>query len=202
MFERLELTDKKDLKLLEQIKKERSRIKLTEEITCRKANADDIEDIMLIVRQARNYLKKHRVDQWQGDYPTQQAFEDSIENGECYAVMYGKSLAGVFCMTDTPEPDYDSITDGYWHGQGKYCTVHRLAVEAKFRGTGMSDKMFAFAEEAAIEKGAECMRVDTHRKNKAMQQLVRRIGYTYRGNVTVTSEQGHDPARQAFEKKL
>jgi|GEM_PF-3345184 len=166
------------------------------------ANADDIEDIMLIVRQARNYLKKHRVDQWQGDYPTQQAFEDSIENGECYAVMYGKSLAGVFCMTDTPEPDYDSITDGYWHGQGKYCTVHRLAVEAKFRGTGMSDKMFAFAEEAAIEKGAECMRVDTHRKNKAMQQLVRRIGYTYRGNVTVTSEQGHDPARQAFEKKL
>ena len=202
MFERLELTDKKDIKLVDQIKKERSRMKLTQSISCRPAVESDIEDIMLIVRQARNYLKKHRVDQWQGEYPTQDIFAADIANGECYAVTYGERLAGFFCLTEAPESGYDRITDGKWHGEGKYCTLHRMAIEAQFRGTGLSDMMIDFADETAKAKDAECVRTDTHRKNKAMQKLLKRKGYAYRGNVLVSSEPGHDPARQAFEKKI
>ena len=202
MFEKIMLTDKRDLKLLEQIKKERSRMKLTLPVGCRLATENDIEDIMLIVRQARNYLKKHRVDQWQGDYPTQEVFAEAVAEGECYAVTYGERLAGFFCLTDKPESDYDNLTDGKWHGEGKYCTLHRMAVEAQFRSTGISDMMLGFAEETAKSRGAECMRTDTHRKNKAMQKLLKRKGYAYRGNVLVSSEPGHDPARQAFEKKI
>mgnify|MGYP002967520113 CR=1 FL=1 len=202
MFERLELTDKKDIKLVDQIKKERSRMKLTQPISCRPAVESDIEDIMLIVRQARNYLKKHRVDQWQGEYPTQDIFAANIANGECYAVTYGERLAGFFCLTEAPESGYDKITDGKWHGEGKYCTLHRMAIEARFRGTGLSDMLVDFADETAKAKGAECVRTDTHRKNKVMQKLLKRKGYAYRGNVLVSSEPGHDPARQAFEKKL
>lgn len=202
MFERLELTDKKDIKLVDQIKKERSRMKFTQPISCRPAVESDIEDIMLIVRQARNYLKKHRVDQWQGEYPTQDIFAADIANGECYAVTYGERLAGFFCLTEAPESGYDKITDGKWHGEGKYCTLHRMAIEARFRGTGLSDMLVDFADETAKAKGAECVRTDTHRKNKAMQKLFKRKGYAYRGNVLVSSEPGHDPARQAFEKKI
>ena len=202
MFERLELTDKKDIKLVDQIKKERSRMKLTQPIGCRPAVESDIEDIMLIVRQARNYLKKHRVDQWQGEYPTQDIFAADIANGECYAVTYGERLAGFFCLTEAPESGYDKITDGKWHGEGKYCTLHRMAIEARFRGTGLSDMLVDFADETAKAKGAECVRTDTHRKNKAMQKLLKRKGYVYRGNVLVSSEPGHDQARQAFEKKI
>ena len=202
MFERLELTDKKDIKLVDQIKKERSRMKLTQPISCRPAVESDIGDIMLIVRQARNYLKKHRVDQWQGEYPTQDIFAADIANGECYAVTYGERLAGFFCLTEAPESGYDKITDGKWHGEGKYCTLHRMAIEARFRGTGLSDMLVDFADETAKAKDAECVRTDTHRKNKAMQKLLKRKGYAYRGNVLVSSEPGHDPARQAFEKKI
>lgn len=202
MFERLKLTDKRDLKLLEQIKKERSRMKLTLPVVCRLATENDIEDIMLIMRQARNYLKKHRVDQWQGNYPTQEVFAEAVAEGECYAVTYGERLAGFFCLTDKPESDYDNLTDGKWHGEGKYCKLHRMAVEAQFRSTGISDMMLGFAEETAKSRGAEYMRTHTHRKNKAVQKLLKRKGYAYRGNVLVSSEPGHDPARQAFEKKI
>ena len=201
MFERLELTDKKDIKLVEQIKKERSRMKLTQPISCRPATESDIDGIMLIVRQARNYLKKHRVDQWQGEYPTQDIFAADTANGECYAVTYGERLAGFFCLTEAPESGYDKITDGKWHGEGKYCTLHRMAIEAQFRGTSLSDMLIDFADDMARAKGTECVRTDTHRKNKAMQRLLKRKGYVYRGNVLV-DEAGHDPARQAFEKKL
>lgn len=202
MFEKIKLTDKRDLKLLEQIKKERSRMKLTLPVVCRLATENDIEDIMLIMRQARNYLKKHRVDQWQGNYPTQEVFAEAVAEGECYAVTYGERLAGFFCLTDKPESDYDNLTDGKWHGEGKYCKLHRMAVEAQFRSTGISDMMFDFAEETAKSRGAEYMRTHTHRKNKATQKLLKRKGYAYRGNVLVSIEPGHDPARQAFEKKI
>ena len=201
MFERLELTDKKDIKLVEQIKKERSRMKLTQPISCRPATESDIDGIMLIVRQARNYLKNHRVDQWQGEYPTQDIFAADIANGECSAVTYGERLAGFFCLTEAPESGYDKITDGKWHGEGKYCTLHRMAIEAQFRGTSLSDMLIDFADDMARAKGAECVRTDTHRKNTAMQRLLKRKGSVYRGNVLV-DEAGHDPARQAFEKKL
>lgn len=202
MFEKLELSDKKDIELVEKIKKERSRLQLTEPVTYRLANSEDIESIMLIVRQARNYLRKNRVDQWQGEYPAEADIKDAIEKNECYCAVYSNRVAGFFCVTDVPEECYDEITDGKWRYDGKYCTVHRTAVEASFRGTGVSDMIFGFCEEIAKEKGAEAVRVDTHRKNKAMHMLLKRMGYTYRGNVLVQSEPGHDPARHAFEKKI
>ena len=108
----------------------------------------------------------------------------------------------MFCLSDKPEPCYDAITDGKWRCEGRYCTLHRAAVSADFRGTGMSDMLISQAERLAREMGAESVRVDTHRKNKAMQGLLKRMGYNYRGNVLVGSEPGHDPARQGFEKAL
>ena len=50
--------------------------------------------------------------------------------------------------------------------------------------------------------GLKCIRVDTHRKNKPMQNLLRESGFRYRGNILVDAEPGHDPHRQAFEKIL
>lgn len=202
MFSRLELTDKADLKLVEEIKKDRSRMKLTKPVDCRVALPDDIDDIMLIVRQARNYLKKHRVDQWQGEYPTQENFMTDISVGKCYVMTYGDDIAGFFCLSDDDEPDYDSITDGRWHGSGRYCTLHRAAVAAQFRGTGLSAMLVSSFENKARELGAESLRTDTHRKNKPMQSLLKNCGFVYRGNMLCSSELGHDPARQCFEKIL
>ena len=57
-------------------------------------------------------------------------------------------------------------------------------------------------EEQARRFDRRSIRVDTHKKNKAMQRLLRDSGYRYRGNVQVSVEPGHDAARQAFEKLL
>ena len=85
---------------------------------------------------------------------------------------------------------------------GTMKTLHRAAVAAELRGTGLSDKLMAALEEKAETLGASAIRTDTHRKNKAMQQLLRRSGFTYRGNMLCSAEPGHDPARQCFEKML
>ena len=202
MFEKLSLTDKKDLALLEQIKKDARRKKLTEPLSFRPATPADMGDILRIVGDARASLKKHKVDQWQGPYPDEKAFLFDMDRGECFVLLHGQEIAGFFTLSTREEKCYDAITDGKWTADLPYCVLHRAAVAAEYRGGGMSAYMMKCVEEQARRFGRRSVRVDTHKKNKAMQRLLRDNGYRYRGNVQVVVEPGHDSARQAFEKLL
>ena len=202
MFEKLKLTDKKDLKLLEEIKREAGRTKLTEPLSFRPANEADMEDILRIVGDARSSLKRHGVDQWQGPYPNEKAFLFDMERGECFVLLHGQEIGGFFTLSTREEKNYADITDGKWTADLPYCVLHRAAVAAKYRGSGMAEYMMKCVEEQARRFGLRSIRVDTHRKNKAMQRLLRDSGYRYRGNVQVIVEPGHDTGRQAFEKLL
>ena len=201
MFEKLTLSES-DAKLLSEIKRDESRMKLTQPIECRKATAEDMENIMLTVRQAKNYLKKHKVDQWQSDYPMEELFEKDIQSGEGYVVTYGGRFAAYFALSERPDPDYDDLSDGKWRSDEPYCVFHRMAVMAEYRGSGLSHHVIKFVEELTREAGRKYVRVDTHRKNKAMTGLLRAHGYEYRGNILVFCEPYHDPRRQAFDKVL
>ena len=202
MFEKLSLTDKKDLALLEEIKKDARRKKLTEPLSFRQATPADMGDILRIVGDARASLKKHRVDQWQGPYPDEKAFLFDMDRGECFVLLHGQEIAGFFTLSTREEKCYEAITDGKWTAGLPYCVLHRAAVAAEYRGGGMSAYMMKCVEEQARRFGRRSVRVDTHKKNKAMQRLLRDNGYRYRGNVQVVVEPGHDSARQAFEKLL
>lgn len=202
MFAKLSFENKEDAKLLKEIQKQAKRKKLTEPLTYRLAEKEDIPRVMEIVVDAKRSLKKHRVDQWQGDYPTAAAFEQDVENGELYVLCHGEDIAGFLMVTSRPEPCYDDITDGKWSSDAPYCVMHRTAVAEEYRGSGMADFLVRCAEDISRKSGVKYLRVDTHRKNKPMQQLLRESGFRYRGNVLVSSEPGHDPARQAYEKLL
>ncbi len=202
MFEKLEIKDKEDVKLLEEIRKDAHRVKLTEPLSFRTATGEDMEDILRIVGDARVSLKKHHVDQWQGLYPDEKAFLFDMERGECFVLCHGGETAGFFTLSTREEKSYANITDGKWTADMPCCVLHRAAVAAGYRGSGMAEYLMKCVDEQTRNYGLRCIRVDTHRKNKAMQRLLRDSGYRYRGNVQVIVEPGHDTARQAFEKLL
>jgi GNAT superfamily N-acetyltransferase len=201
MYAKLELSSDEDRQLVKEIEKEASRKKLTEPLICRKATPEDLPAILEIVAYARYTLKRHRVDQWQGEYPSQALLTGDIQRGELQVICHGQDIAAFFLLTDTPEPSYDEITDGKWTADLPYCILHRSAVAKDYRGTAVAGQLLSFAEDMSRAMGAKALRVDTHKKNKAMQNLLRDNGYRYRGNV-LADEPGHDPARQAFEKIL
>lgn len=202
MFEKLRLTDKNDLKLMQQVQKERGRIKLAEPVAYRAAVEADIPEILDIVAQARALLKRRGIDQWQGDYPNEAAFRFDIDRGACFIVSHGGETAGFFTLSTHEEKTYADITDGKWTADMSCCVLHRAAVAEKYRGSGMAERLIKCAEEQCRAYGLRCIRTDTHRKNKAMQRLLRDAGFRYRGNVQVIVEPGHDTARQAYEKIL
>ena len=101
-----------------------------------------------------------------------------------------------------PNLKYAAITDGKWTPDLPYCVLHRAAVGRDYRGSGMAEILMDLVEQQCRLLGRRAIRVDTHKKNKPMQNLLRESGYRYRGNVEVYCEPGHDVARQAYEKIL
>ena len=202
MFAAFEPETDEDKKLLRELEKERGRKKLTEPVTYRAASEADIPRILEIVQDARESLKRFHIDQWQGPYPDAARFEEDIRLKQCFVLNHGTDIPAFFVLSPLPEPGYAAITDGKWSADIPYCVLHRAAAAKEYRGSGISQAIIRCAEEQARTYGLKCIRVDTHKKNKPMQNLLRESGFRYRGNILVESEPGHDPHRQAFEKIL
>ena len=202
MFERFEPEDKTDAELLKELEKDAKRGKLTLPVICRKMREEDLPEILKIRDYARKTLADYNVDQWQGEYPDELEFNEDIRTGHGYVLLHGEEICAFFALSFEPEADYVSITDGKWSSDEPYAVVHRAAVAEKWRGTEISDILLRYAEQLSREGGVRYIRADTHRKNRPMQKLLRSHNFVYRGNIVINSEEGRDPNRQAFEKKL
>ena len=202
LYEKLALTDERDKKLLAEAEKESRRKKLTQPVTYRAAGEEDLPRVMEIVRDAQASLKKHRVDQWQDGYPREENFRFDMARGECFVLLHGEEIAGFFTLSAREEPSYAAISDGKWTEGMACCVLHRAAVAKEWRGSGMAEKLMSCVEQQARALGLRCIRTDTHKKNKPMQTLLRDCGYRYRGNILVRVNEGHDAARQGYEKIL
>ena len=202
LYEKLTLSDPEDRKLLQELEKEAARLPITEPLSCRPAAEEDLPALMEIVKDAQASLKKHRVDQWQDGYPREENLRFDMARGECFVLLHGEEIAGFFTRSTREEPSYAAITDGKWTEGLPCCVLHRAAVAKKYRGGELSAFLMHCVEEQARLYGLRCIRTDTHKKNKPMQTLLRENGYRYRGNILVQVNDGHDPARQGYEKIL
>ena len=202
MFAAFTPESEEDRKLMRELEKERGRKRITEPVTYREAVTEDIPRILEIVQHARESLARFHIDQWQGPYPGAERFEEDIRLHQCFMLEHGEDRPGFFVLSPLEEPGYAAITDGKWSADIPYCVLHRAAVAKEYRGSGMSQALMRCAEAQARVYGLKCIRVDTHKKNKPMQNLLRESGFRYRGNILVHAEPGHDPHRQAFEKLL
>ncbi|MBQ6365463.1 MAG: tRNA (guanosine(37)-N1)-methyltransferase TrmD [Oscillospiraceae bacterium] len=203
LYQKADFSLKEDRMILQEIERDALRFPLTEALSCRTARVEDLPVILQIVSDARRILAQRRIDQWQGDYPTEKDFSADIDRGECYLIFHGEEAAGVFTLSGSHQAEYDALTDGKWACEtGHYCVLHRAALLAKYRGSGISRFLLKQVEEIACSGGFDSVRTDTHRKNKGMRSLLLNEGFAFRGNVLVSTEPGHDPHRQAFEKIL
>ena len=205
LYEKLDLSSREDQKLLAELERELSRPHLPQPVECRPAAEKDIPAMEAIGSQARAYLAKNGVDQWAGStppYPSGVDFLADMAQSECYVLTCGGEVGAFFTLATRPEQSYAAITDGKWSADEPYAVIHRCAVADQWRGAGLADRMVKECGRLALEQGVFWLRADTHKKNKAMQNLLRRNRFQYRGNVLVNAPEGHDPRRVAYEKRL
>ena len=170
-------------------------------IAHRLAQSEDHAAIMALIAHARAAIASLGIDQWQDGYPEPEVIAEDIRQGIGILFEVDGRIAGYMVALSDPEPIYNQLGHQWLQNDAPYLTVHRMAIDDGFRGTGLSVRMFDHAEELAHSLGLKSVRADTHTGNKAMRGLLKKCGYSYCGDVVYDVTAG-DPVRVAYEKLL
>lgn len=147
----------------------------------RKARMEEIDEIMVIYRKAREFMvESGNPKQWAEGYPGRELIEEDIRGGISFVCCEGGKVHGVFAFIIGEDPTYAVIEEGQWLNDEVYGTVHRIAGDGEIRG--MMAEVFPFCEERVGS-----MRGDTHEDNKKMQHLFVKNGFKRCGIII-----GHD----------
>ena len=136
----------------------------------RKSRVGDLDRMMEIFAAARAFMAANgNPGQWA-------VLEEDIALGRSYVVLEAGKVVGTFVFFVGHEPVYDVITNGAWSAEKPYGVIHRVASDGVTRGVGRACFDFCAAQ-------SDYLRIDTHEKNRPMQQALTRYGFQRCGDV-------------------
>ncbi|HEY4538370.1 MAG TPA: GNAT family N-acetyltransferase [Erysipelothrix sp.] len=163
----------------------------------RKATVSDIQEIMIIIDEAKASLKAQAIDQWQDGYPNEAVINHDIAQGQSYVVIKDGAIVATFMLALGPDSSYKVIEHGNWLCSGDaYYVVHRIAVAHRYRKQGIAQFIFSWIEQHHLSKAIPSIRIDTHKENQAMQKLLLSIGFNYCGIIYLETKS----PRLAYER--
>ncbi|ALS01281.1 acetyltransferase [Enterococcus silesiacus] len=167
-------------------------------IYLRTATAADLPEIMQIIYAARRLLEKNKVPQWQnGEGPNVLQLEQDIARQQCYLLIVDQHIAGLGIISTDKEAPYEQIKKGQWLETTRdYAVLHRVALAPAYQGKGLALTLMNFLVTVARLSDHLDIRIDTHPQNIAMQQLVKKAGFVYRGDILLPVPDGERVAYQ------
>lgn len=158
----------------------------------RKSRLDDMDAMMAIYEDAREFMKASgNPDQWVDGYPKQELLEEDMKSGHSYVCVENGEIVGTFYFAVQVEADYGKIYEGAWLDDKPYGVIHRIASAKGTRGVA------SFCMDWCMK---ECgnIRIDTHRDNVPMQNMLKKNGYEYCGIIYLAN----GDERFAFQKTV
>ena len=160
----------------------------------RKAKIEEIDSIMEIYKRARRFMAQTgNPNQWGDSKPYREWIENDIESGKCYicvervdnkkiideiseanSVREKEIIAAVFYFAIEEDSTYKVIYEGEWLNYEPYGVVHRIASAGNIKGAG------EFCLKWALNACGN-LRIDTHKDNKVMQNLLKKLDFQYCG---------------------
>ncbi|WP_076460351.1 GNAT family N-acetyltransferase [Limosilactobacillus caccae] len=170
-------------------------------IFLRRAQEQDLDAIMKIIDDAKEFMKQSGSPQWQDGHPNQEMFAKDIAAQINWVLVHDNDIAGTASLQLTPDPAYRVIEQGHWAQPNEpYATIHRVAISSKYRGQHMSTFLFSNLLTVGQMQGMKNFRLDTHAQNKAVQHIAESFNFQRRGIITIDDRL--DPHRIAYELNL
>lgn len=167
----------------------------------RQATNEDLSEIKTIIDEAKAFLKKQGIDQWQNGYPAYEDLETDVNNGITYVLIVDGKIAGTAALHQGLDVNYLNIHGGEWVNgvHGRYTAIHRIAMSSEFRGQHLSDKMVSGLITISGVLGYKDIRIDTHPDNAGMQHVITTNGFTKRGTIYMAEADGEASPRFAYQ---
>ena len=156
------------------------------------------EELMEIIHQAQEYFRGAGIDQWQNNYPNEEAILNDMAFKESFVLEEDGQVVGTFMASFRPEPTYEKIYNGQWLTDGSYAVIHRVAMDNRVKGRGFACQVIQFMVNQCLAQNppVHSLRGDTHQDNKSMQRLFGKNGYQHCGTIYLVD----GAKRLAFEK--
>ena len=168
----------------------------------RKSRKEDIPEIQKIIKKAQNYFKSQNIDQWQMGYPNEEVINEDIENQISYVMTKDEEIIATSVITFEKESCYKNIVEGKWITNDDYTVIHRIAIDDKYKGKGLSKEIIKYAKKLCLEKNIHSIKIDTHEENLSMQNFLKKNGFKYCGVVYLEGGLEDGAKRIAFEKNF
>lgn len=161
-----------------------------------KTKPEQLDAVMELYANARRFMAEHgNPDQWGSTFPPVEMIKADIAAGESYVCLVDERIAAVFyhragfrCGVQD-DPDYRKIEEGKWLNPDDYGVVHRITSD------GLTKGVASYCLQWALEQCGN-IKIDTHRNNVVMQNMLKKNGFSYCGLVYM--EDGSE--RLAFQK--
>lgn len=158
----------------------------------RLANTNDMDAIMNIYCIAREFMQNSgNKNQWINGYPQKELISKNIQEFNHYVCICNNQISGTFYFKIEDDITYAKIYDGKWLNDKPYGVIHRLASNGLHKGIGHFCMEWCFEQHHNI-------RVDTHRENIVMQNILKKEGYLQCGTILIQN----GTERIAFQKTL
>lgn len=146
----------------------------------RKTRVSDLEMIDNIFDIAKENLRNLNIDQWQGKdgYPNKEVVLNDINNDEAYVIVDGDKVIATAMISIKPDPTY-GVINGSWLNSNSYVTIHRVAIDMKYRGRGIANMFIDYIKDNYSD--FHDLKADTHHDNLAMRSFLTKNGFKYCG---------------------
>ena len=156
----------------------------------RKAVWEEMDILMGKYENARRFMEEHgNPGQWGKNYPPRELVEKDVREENCYVCEKDGRIVGVFYYKEGNDSTYEIIERGAWLSEEPYGVVHRITSDGTVKGTATFCLAWAFGQ-------CGNLRIDTHRDNLVMQNLLKKNGFSYCG--IIYTEDGSE--RLAYQK--
>ena len=153
----------------------------------RPATLNDIPAIMQLITEVVPLMRAAGNLQWDHVYPNPEVFTEDIGLNQLWVADVDGDIAGVAALTTEQYPEY---ADAGLDISETAIVTHRLAVSPRHQGNGIAAALMQEAESEAIRQGIAILRVDTNKQNLAAQALFPKLGYIYKGEITLEFRPG------------
>ncbi len=145
----------------------------------RKGTMNDLPAILQIYEEARAFMKEQgNGDQWGDHWPPEELIRKDIESGISHVCMDHGEVAACFVYFVGEEPDYREMLEGSWPDNRAYSVVHRIATKRGTHGVAKYCLDWVYDQHAPL-------RMDTHKNNIPMQNLLRKCGFQKCGVIRI-----------------
>lgn len=146
----------------------------------RKANLNDVDNIMNIVKQVIVEMKDSNNTQWDENYPKAEDFINDINEGCLYVDEFEGDLIGFICINDVQPDEYKNID---WISNEDALVIHRMGVNPNYRGRGKGKNLIRYAQNLAMDNGIMYLKTDTNSMNMKMYNLFKKCGFRFAGQM-------------------